>query len=116
MASMADTLITDEMRSIIGVEMESALSFPVSASDIRKWAMAIYYPEVPPRIFWDEDYAAASAYGGIVAPEEFNPFAWMTKEPEPAVRPLLHGGFERVLGVEPPPHRAVLQEKATGIA
>jgi hypothetical protein len=40
--------------------------------------VAIYYPEDPPRLFWDADYAAQTSHGGLVAPEEFNPFAWMT--------------------------------------
>jgi acyl dehydratase len=48
----------------------------VSASDIRKWAQAVYWPEVPPRIYWDEEYAKTTKWGGIIAPQEFNPFAW----------------------------------------
>jgi N-terminal half of MaoC dehydratase len=104
-----DTYITDEMRGIVGKVMASLTSFPISASDIRKWAAAVYYPEVPPRQFWDEDYAASRRYGGIVAPEEFNPFATMTKDPEPTKRVYSRGRFERAFGVEPPPARAILQ-------
>ena len=66
--------------------MARATSFPISASDIRKWAAAVYFPEVPPPLFWDEEYAATTPWGGIVAPEEFNPFAWMTKDPKPKRR------------------------------
>jgi hypothetical protein len=73
---VAGSVITDEMRSIVGKTNEVASSYPVAASDIRRWAMAVYYPETPPRIYWDEEFAATTPYGGIVAPEEFNPFAW----------------------------------------
>lgn len=72
----ADTLVTAEMRERQGVWGEEHTSFPVTASDIRRWALAVYWPEVPPRLFWDEDYAKGTRWRGIVAPEEFNPFAW----------------------------------------
>jgi acyl dehydratase len=41
-----------------------------------KWAIAVYYPEISPRLFWDAAYAEQTEHGGIVAPEEFNPFNW----------------------------------------
>jgi N-terminal half of MaoC dehydratase len=82
----AEVYITPEMRSIIGRPLQEVLSYPVSTSDIRKWAIAIYYPEVPPRLYWDEAYSATTPFGGIVAPEDFNPFAWATVEPELAPR------------------------------
>ena len=82
----ADLYITPRMRSIIGRPFEQMLSYPVSASDIRKWAIAVYYPEVPPRLYWDEAYATTTTFGGIVAPEDFNPFAWATVEPRLAPR------------------------------
>jgi hypothetical protein len=118
-----DTWISDEMRSVIGREFgRTRQSVPISLSDIRKWALAIYYPEVPPRLFWDEDYAANTSHGGIVAPEEFNPFAWFTADgpvmpsnyegeirgagpeeslgvPEPETSFILNGGLELVHGV-----------------
>jgi len=105
----AESSITDEMRAIVGKVMATLESFPISASDIRRWAAAVYYPEVPPRLFWDEEYAARSRFGGIVAPEEFNPFAVMTKEPKPTRRVYSRGRFEQAFGVEPPPARAILQ-------
>ena len=49
---------------------------PVAATDVRKWAMAIYWPEKPPRLYWDRGYATKSRWGCMVAPAEFNPFAW----------------------------------------
>jgi hypothetical protein len=75
------SLITEQMRDAVGTELDRAVSFPVSASDIRRWALAVYHPAEPPRQFWDVDAAARTIHGGIVAPEEFNPFAWMNGEP-----------------------------------
>lgn len=81
-AAPPQTHITETMRAIVGNEMARLVSFPVSSSDIRRWAIAVYYPEPPPARFWDAEAAALSRYGGIVAPEEFNPFAWMPAEPK----------------------------------
>jgi hypothetical protein len=113
-----ETLVTDEMRNVVGKLMRSATSFPISVSDIRKWAMAIYYPAIPPRLFWDEEYAAATKWGGIIAPEEFNPFAWMTKDPPPREpAPVATDGYQRfaaleaVFGLDIPPYRAILQSR-----
>ena len=75
---MLETNISPAMRAAVGREYRRLTSFPVSRSDIRRWAIAIYYPQPPPRVFWDERVAAAGRHGGIVAPEDFNPFAWMT--------------------------------------
>ena len=78
---MTDTYILDEMRAAAGRELDRRVSYPIAASDIRRWAIAVYYPEEPPRLFWDEAFAAGTRHGGIVAPEEFNPFAWMAADP-----------------------------------
>ena len=77
---MAKTNISEAMQTAIGGELSRSTSFPVTDSDIRRWAIAIYYPEDPPRLFWDADYATQTRHAGIVAPEEFNPFAWMTSD------------------------------------
>jgi hypothetical protein len=71
-----DTLVTPEMEQSKGVWGEERVSYPVSESDIRKWAIAVYWGGAPPRLFWDADYAKGTRFGGIVAPEDFNPFAW----------------------------------------
>lgn len=84
MTEQVETYITDELRAQIGVETDRRVSYPVSESDIRKWAIAVYWPETPPRLFWDAEYAKKTRFGGIVAPEDFNPFAWppeRTREP-----------------------------------
>ena len=80
-AAAPQTHITDEMRALVGKELSRSVSFPVSESDIRRWAVAVYHPQLPPRRFWDAEAATASRFGGIVAPEDFNPFAWMAAEP-----------------------------------
>jgi hypothetical protein len=71
-----ETLVTQDMKNNKDVWSEPRVSWPVSASDIRKWAQSVYWPEVPPRIYWDEEYAKTTKWGGIIAPQEFNPFAW----------------------------------------
>ena len=76
---LVESLVTDDMRSIVGAVMRQSVSHPVAIADIRKWAIAVYYPETPPRQFWDENYARTTQFGCIVAPEEFNPFAWSTR-------------------------------------
>jgi hypothetical protein len=101
------------MRSIVGNEHgETRVSLPIETSDIRRWAAAIYWPEAPPRLFWDEDYAKKTAHGGIVAPEEFNPFAWFTAE-GPNLPPTFEGavrsgGVEEEFGVTPPATTAIM--------
>jgi N-terminal half of MaoC dehydratase len=79
---MSTTYITDDMRHMLQVERDVMISPPVSESDIRKWAIAVYWPETPPRQFWDADYARNSRWGSIVAPHEFNPFAWPVERRE----------------------------------
>ena len=71
-----ETLVTKEMQERRGVWGESRVSPPIALSDIRKWAIAVYWPEKPPRLYWDEQYAKTTRWGGIIAPQEFNPFAW----------------------------------------
>lgn len=96
--------ITNEIRQMLNVERDVMLSPPISESDIRKWAIAVYWPETPPRLFWDAAYAKTTRWGGIIAPEEFNPFAWPIERreatriggpigPEPGQR-VLNGGSE----------------------
>jgi hypothetical protein len=76
-----ETLISPEMAAAVGREYEWATSFPIERSNIRQWACAMYWPELPPLLYWDEAHAKQTRWGGIVAPEEFNPFAWMRAEP-----------------------------------
>lgn len=94
--------VTAEMRSVVGRETGRRTSFPVSESDIRRWALAVYWPHPPPRLFWDAEYALETGHEGIVAPEEFNPFAWMVAEGPADAVPNDLDRVERMLGVEGP--------------
>jgi hypothetical protein len=98
------------MRAAIGRQLRTVESFPISVSDIRKWAQAVYYPAPPPSRFWNEDDESVTRRGGIVAPEEFNPFAWMTAAgpPQPGVGAAAFPGPESGLGIEPPPTKFLL--------
>jgi acyl dehydratase len=103
---MADTVTTNisaAMQSAVGRELGRQVSFPVSESDIRRWAIAVYYPEPPPRRFVDAVYAETTSLGGIVAPEEFNPFAWMVASAEGRTGGGNDtGATEKALDIEPP--------------
>jgi hypothetical protein len=109
---MPTSHITAQMLDLVGLELRSATSFPITDSDIRRWAIAVYYPEPAPRLFWDAEYAAGTVHGGIVAPEDFNPFAWLTRtEAEAGVVARAAGGFvgpEEVLGLPAPATTAII--------
>jgi hypothetical protein len=87
-----DSLITEDLCRLKGSWWPAVESFPVTASDIRKWAMALYWPEEAPRLFWDEAYARTTRWGGIVAPEDFNPFAWQVGRPAAGPGQVLRPG------------------------
>ena len=74
--SQPQTLVTQEMLDRKGVWEQEDTSYPISDSDIRRWSIAAYWPETPPREFWDAEFARTTTAGGIVAPPDFNPFAW----------------------------------------
>ena len=106
---MADSNISEAMKAAVGTETSRSTSYPISESDIRKWAIAVYWPEKPPAVFTDPEAAAKTVHGRLVAPEEFNPFAWASAKNEL----LLTGGLpsrmvndpdssERALGIEGP--------------
>jgi hypothetical protein len=102
---MPDSNISEDMKGAIGTEMGRRVSYPVSESDIRRWALAVYYPDQPPQEYLDGEYATKTQYGGVVAPQEFNPFAWaVVKKVEPDVE--IEGNdpdrTEKILGVTPP--------------
>lgn len=77
----------------LGVPTEPVVSYPVGASDIRRWAQAVYYPDAPPSGFVSD--AGAGPWGGMVAARDFNPFAWVEKY-HPEAYPWMRG-----MGTEP---------------
>jgi len=91
MTSEVTTLVTEEMIERKGEWGLTRVSPPVSLSDIRKWAIAVYWPEEPPRLFRDEEYAGTTRFGGIVAPQDFNPFAWPVRHDPNARAATLRG-------------------------
>ena len=109
---MPESHITPQMLDLVGLELRSSTSFPITDSDIRRWAIAVYYPEPAPRLFWDAAYAAGTVHGGIVAPEDFNPFAWLTQtEAEAGVVDRATGGFvgpEETFGLPAPATTAII--------
>lgn len=85
MADNPTTLVTQDMIDRRDVWSEKVYSRPIALSDIIKWAIAVYWPDEPPRIYWDEEYAQATKWGGVIAPQDFNPFAWpVPRLPAPA--------------------------------
>ena len=106
MSSEPETYITPEVQAYVGTHSPPLVSPPVSESEIRRFAMAAYWPEVPPRRFWDEEYAKTTRFGGIVAPEEFNPFGWMVGRahigPQPTHIDEAQGKLEEDRNLRPP--------------
>jgi len=70
-------------------------AYAVGANDIRRWAIATWYPDPAPAEWLDEAVAARGPWGGLVAPRDFNPFAWTRCAP-PDTYPWMRG-----MGSEP---------------
>lgn len=135
---MPETTISLAMRQAVGTELVRQVSYPVSESDIRRWAIAAYWPEPPPEEFLSSGAAKATSHGGIVAPEEFNPFAWAVAEhaaahpashlepndpdtlertagvPGPGLRFMLNGGLETEYGVPVRPGDVITSVRRLG--
>lgn len=107
---MTRSRITAEMRAAVGSVVEVRVSWPVSASDIRKWALAVYFPEPPPQRFLE-------SWSDVIAPEEFNPFAWSVAQASDPAIPVEYRDIQRVeksIGVEGPPlHHQINAGSAT---
>ncbi len=79
----------------LGRPLEPDVAYEVCANDIHRWALATWYPERPAPEFLDPDVAARGPWGGLVAPRDFNPFAWTQCKP-PDTYPWMRG-----MGTEP---------------
>jgi acyl dehydratase len=89
------TLLDEKTISLLGESTDPVVSLPVDANDIRRWAMAVYYPDVPPLGMFDLDAASRLPWGGLTAPRDFNPFAWV-RDFHPESYPWMRG-----MGTEP---------------
>jgi hydroxyacyl-ACP dehydratase HTD2-like protein with hotdog domain len=54
-------------------------------------------------LYWDRDYAATTRWGSIIAPPDFNPFAWPISRPHSTgdgrTRRRVNGGVQMQFGV-----------------
>ena len=80
-AAAPGTFLTQETIDKIGRVLPAVAAPPVGANDIARWAIATSWPEPPPARYLDADVAATGPWGGIVAPRDFDPFAWMRSRP-----------------------------------
>lgn len=65
----------------IGRTLPPVSSPAVGANDIARWWIATYWPERPPPSYLGRDDAERGPWGGVVAPRDFDPFAWMLNRP-----------------------------------
>lgn len=64
-----ETLDASDLDQYMGVPMEPGeLKEPVALNDIRRWVQGMHYPNP---LHYDEDWAAESRFGTIVAPQSF---------------------------------------------
>ena len=63
------TLDCSDLDNHLGKPMQPArLKVPLSDTDIRRWAQAMHYPN---RVHYDDEFAAQSRFGRLVAPQSF---------------------------------------------
>lgn len=98
-AAAPGTFLTQQTIDRIGRTLAPVAAPAVGANDIARWATATYWPEPPPAIYVDADAAGRTPWGGIVAPRDFDPFAWMPNRP---------WGGDWLLGMGTEPGRRVL--------
>lgn len=100
------TYLDQSTIDLLGRTLPPVSAPPVGANDIARWAVATHWPEPPPAVYVDEQAAADGPWGTLVAPRDFDPFAWMANRPwsgdwlwgmgtEPGRR-LLNGGQRNV--------------------
>lgn len=70
------TYLDHDTLAWLGRPLAPLTSLPVDANDIRRWAQSIWYPEPPPPDLFDVAAAATGPWRGLVAPRDFNPYAW----------------------------------------
>jgi acyl dehydratase len=75
------TLLQQETIDRIGRTLAPVAAPPVGANDIARWAIATHWPEPAPARYLDPGAAADGPWGGLVAPRDLDPFAWMPARP-----------------------------------
>lgn len=65
----------------IGRTLAPVAAPPVGRNDIARWATATYWPDPAPDRYLDPAKAADGPWGELVAPRDFDPFAWMPDRP-----------------------------------
>lgn len=105
---MTDSHISEAMRDAVGTEIGRSISYPVGENDIRRWAIATYWPDDPPARYID----APTDGSPMVAPEEFNAMstAWRPASTESSITPIANSSglghdpdsSEHQVGIEGP--------------
>jgi acyl dehydratase len=70
-------VITPEARALIGVELEP-VTIEIDKTLLKRFAIAVKWPNPPNPLYHDEAYAAKTAYSGIIAaPTISGGFPWL---------------------------------------
>ena len=96
---MDQTYITPEVKALIGMEGEPQTCWePVERSEIRRFAQAVMDDDP---IFWNDDYAKNTRYGGVVAPPLFPLFAHRRPPdtPDPLAEAVTNPEFDGFAGL-----------------
>jgi hypothetical protein len=107
-AAAPGTFLDEGTIAMVGRTLPPVASPPVGANDIARWVIATWWPERAPAGFLDAAVAEKGPWGGVVAPRDFDPFAWMPDRPwsgdwlwgmgtEPGKR-VLNGGQRSIYG------------------
>ena len=84
-----DSLITEELRSKIGIESEPEV-YEIEKRMIRRFVLAI---DDPNPLWQDEEYARQSRYGGIIAPPTFVLTIGFDELQKPVLKLIPSGGI-----------------------
>lgn len=70
-------VITDAARALIGVELEP-VTIEIDKTLLKRFAVAVTWPNPPNPLYHDEKYAAKTEYGGMIAaPTLSGGFPWL---------------------------------------
>jgi acyl dehydratase len=70
-------VITGAARALIGVELDS-VTVEIDKTLLKRFAVAVKWPNLPNPLYYDEEYAATTPLGGIIAaPTLCGGFPWL---------------------------------------